>query len=88
MRDEQCTSERTPLVSSIMYRPSDDFEVIITLLYSSQSFVKSLLCPVAVSLSPAHQGEQRERSPLQPRLLQCTDIIQLKKHQHAGVIEI
>ena len=83
-------------MSSIMYRPSDGFEVIIAPLYSSRRvFVKSLLWPVAVSLSPAHQGEWRESAlPLQPPLLQCTDIIQLKKTkktaptEHAGLIEI
>lgn len=37
--DEPCSSEQTTLVSSIMYRPSDGFEVIITLLYSSPSFL-------------------------------------------------
>lgn len=82
-----------------MYRPSDGFEVIITPLYSSRRvFVKSLLWPVAVCLSPAHQGERRERERSPPAAAVATmyrhNSIK-KKHkkklaptEHAGLIEI
>lgn len=54
--EEQYTLEQTALVSSIMYRPSDGFEVISTMLYS---FTR--VCEVSIMACGCISGSSTSR---------------------------